>query len=172
MGRTSSLRALLLCGFFGTWLVFGACDPCDAIDKEASLELGTGSNVYIPIEEGQSLAYVRGIQGGSHLEAALRIENLYFPEDAFLAEDKLPRVSLTLHDENDELVGGYQDEPRSFVDIAPGRGQLLGEEARFVTDGADFIGATLRMAAGVTDMCGNSASAERRVVVTGDAFEG
>ena len=168
--RPTVMRAALALVALTAFALAGgsACDPCGEIEGAAAAEVGTADSAgaFAPIEDGQSLPYVRGIQGGTHVEGSVRIDNLFFPEDAFLSEAELPLVTFTLHDSAAVQVGGFQDEPQPFSPTA-GRqqGERLGVEVRFFADGSEFVGDTLRLFVEVKDTCGQRASDERTIVI-------
>lgn len=147
-----------------------ACDPCDEIDGAAAAEVGTvdGNGAFASLPDGASVPYVRGIQGGTHVTAAVRTTNVFFPEDVFLAEDDLPLMTLVLQDGSGARVGGFEDQPQPLVvvgDPTEHRGERLGVEVRFDADGSGFVGQTLRLLLEVNDTCGALATDERAIII-------
>ncbi len=149
--------------------VTAACepDPCVHAGSTATLEVGTGHEAFTPLTNGDSAPYVRGIQGGTHVDGALRARGLTMPDDPQAHPDRLPVVSFTVHDDAGALVGGYRDEPRAFaaIDGADDVDVLLGELVIFLEDAAARVGHTLRLRGQVADQCGAVADDARTFVL-------
>lgn len=151
-------------------LAGAACDPCSDGDVPVSAEVGTvdAAGAFAALDEGQGLPYVRGIQGGTHLDGAVRVQGLHIPDDPFTQAAELPTLSLTLSDEAGDRVGGFVGEPQPFTPIgeaAEMRGERVGLQVRFDGDGADFVDAVLLLDAEVIDVCGRSAADSRHIRV-------
>ncbi len=141
-----------------------APNPCEGRTGAGGVDVGTGHDEFAALHDGDTVPYVRGIQGGTHVEGALRATGLHAPKDPFAHADELPTVSMLLRDESGVLIGGYRQQPRALshaVDAAV----LLGELVIFFEDAAARVGATLTLAADVTDVCGASAADERAFVL-------
>lgn len=139
--------------------VTAGCEPdlCLYEDGVAALELGTGQQSFAPLHDGDSVPYVRGIQGGTHLEGALRASGLAQPAEPALHAEQLPTISFTLHDEVGSEIGGYHELPRAFAG-ASDELELLGELVIFAEDASSRVGHTLALRATVRDQCGASAT--------------
>lgn len=146
--------------------VTAACepDPCLHATGDATLEVGTGQQAFAPLHDGDAVPYVRGLQGGTHVEGALRARELVVPADPALHEEQLPAVSFTVHDDAGTMIGGYQELPRIFA-LAGDELELVGELVIFLEDAAGRVGHTLELRATVSDQCGASASDARRFVL-------
>ena len=66
--------------------------------------------------------------------------------------------AVTLRNDQDTLVGGYQDLPRPFVatDDTGQTGRRVGEQVQFFEDGSTLVGQTLRLSVEVKDICGHT----------------
>ena len=148
------------------WLVAAGCDPCLDVEGPFSGELGSGADAFSPLSDDAAVPYVRGPQGGTHVEASVRVQGLYLPaREEFRVKD-LCQISFTI-DDNGTQVGGFSAEPRVFtvVDEDARVGEHLGEPVVFFEDASGWVGATLRLWVGVTDRCGHRVEDERRIVI-------
>lgn len=143
-----------------------ACDPCADVEGPFSAELGTGLDAFAPLADGASVPYVRGLQGGTHVEGSVRVAGLYLPPADETRVEELCLVSFTLHD-GDTRVGGFDASPRPFdiVDAASREGEHIGEPVVFFEDASAFVGATLRLLVEVKDRCGHAVADERQVII-------
>lgn len=141
-------------------------DPCeDFVSDGATVEVGTGQLAFAPLADGAAVPYVRGIQGGTHVEGALRTSGLFAPADPFEHEAQLPTVSFTLHDDGGAMVGGYQELPRALTPTDDHL-ELVADPVIFFEDASALVGATLQLRARVTDVCGNRADDDGALVLT------
>lgn len=143
-----------------------ACDPCADVEGPFAAELGTGLDAFAPLEDGASLPYVRGLQGGTHVDGSVRVEGLYLPPAGETRVEELCLVSFTLHD-GDTRVGGFDAAPRPFaiVDAAARVGDHVGEPVVFFEDASAWVGATLRLLVEVKDRCGHAVADERQILI-------
>ncbi|MCC7109910.1 MAG: hypothetical protein IT382_11515 [Deltaproteobacteria bacterium] len=151
-------------------LVLGACDPCADLDGAAAAEVGTvdAAGAFAPLADGASVPYVRGIQGGTHVNASVRTTNVFFPEDVFLAADELPHMTLVLQDASGARVAGFEDQPQPLSVLGEPeqhRGERLGIEVRFDADGSEFVGQTLRLLLEMKDTCDAQVTDERSTII-------
>jgi hypothetical protein len=160
--RVVAFALPVLCGLV-------ACDPCADVDGPFSAELGTGLDTFAPLTDGATVPYVRGVQGGTHVDGSVRIEGLYLPPPDENRVEELCRVSFTLHD-GDTRVGGFDPSPRplTIVDAERRTGEHVGALVVFFEDASVWVGATLRLLVEVEDRCGHVVADERQVVI-GDA---
>jgi hypothetical protein len=169
MTVATNTRVLLLT--LATLPVLGASicepDPCEGLAGPFSAVVGTGSSTLVPLTDGDVVLYVRGIQGGTHVEGAVQVDNIFFPTDELAAVELLPTMSFTLHNDADVLVGGYEGQPRSFTATTDGGGTgvRLGEQVIFFEDASAFVGQTLRLSAEVTDICGHTVGDEHLITI-------
>lgn len=143
-----------------------ACDPCANVQGPFSAELGTGVDAFAPLTNGASVPYVRGPQGGTHVDGSVHVEGLYLPAADDQRLEELCLVSFTLQ-EGDTRVGGFDAVPRTFDirDAADRVGDHVGEPVVFFEDASGFVGATLRLLVEVNDRCGHRVTDERQIVV-------
>lgn len=132
-----------------------------------SVELGTGLGVFETFAEGDTLPYHRGPQGGTHIEGAARTKNLLFPDSPLASEDELPLVGFRVLDAQDDstVLGGFDPYRRPIDGVEEGVGEVLGEAVFLFEDGSALVGREAILTVEVTDVCGNSARAQRRFVI-------
>jgi len=140
-------------------------DPCEGLAGPFSAVVGTGTATLLPLNDGDVVVYARGIQGGTHVDGAVQIDNLFFPKDELAPVEQLPTMSFTLHNDADVLVGGYEGQPRSFTAVDDDTGLRLGEQVIFFEDASVFVGQTLRLSAEVTDICGHTVGDEHLITI-------
>ncbi len=132
---------------------------CAAQDSDADrLELGTGTTVFMPIEDGDEIDLVRGAQGGWHIWLSIRAEGLTSDIGSLRiamqpADESLPEQS--------ETVGIRFDPPD-----AEGRRSYLGWAA-ILADPSCTVDETLAIRATFTDPAGAQLHAERDVIIRG-----
>ena len=170
--RRRDLRHVLtaaLCCVLGT---ASFCEPtpeqlCDTVEGPFSVVLGTGLDAFTSFDDGDTLPYHRGPQGGTHIEAAARTKNLYFPTNPFEGSENLPLVGFQIVDALDGTtqLGGFEPYQHRITDAGEGVGEILGEAVFLFEDGSVLVGREALLRVQVTDMCGNEASAERRFVI-------
>jgi hypothetical protein len=127
-------------------------------EGEPSLEIGTGTWRFEPVEDGQEVPLVRGAQGGWHVWISVRAENLDTSTGSLeiivqpVDESRPPQSSS---------VGVRFDPPDS-----EGRRAYLGWPA-IMEDPACAVGETYRFEAVLTDASGRRLRAERDIVIGG-----
>jgi hypothetical protein len=151
-----------------------APDPCEGLEGPFSAVLGTGVSSLAPLTDGDVVAFTRGIQGGTHVDGAVEVEHISFPTDPVADVALLPTVSFTLRNDQDTLVGGYQDLPRPFVatDDTGQTGRRVGEQVQFFEDGSTLVGQTLRLSVEVKDICGHTVADAHTIVIADDGSGG
>lgn len=141
-----------------------ACDPCADVSGPFSAELGTGTSTFEPLVDGASLPYVRGLQGGTHVDGAVRVRGLYLPPVDEVRVEELVQVAFSTFD-GDSLIGGFTASPRTFVVDADGAGVHSSEPVIFFEDASAFVGKSLRLLVDVQDRCGHAVSDEATIVL-------
>ncbi len=127
-------------------------------EGEPSLELGTGTWRFEPVEDGQEVPLVRGAQGGWHVWVSVRAEGL---------EVSTGSLELTIQPVDESrppqrtTVGVRFDPPDT-----QGRRAYLGWPA-IMEEPSCTIGETYRFAAVLTDAAGRRVRAERDLVIGG-----
>ena len=144
----------------------GAAATCQRV----SAALGTGADTFRPLADDTLVPYVRGPQGGTHVDAGVRVEGLYLPAATERRAQDLCEVSFTLA-ADDTQVGGFAAAPRPFTVVDEGGrvGEHIGEPVVFFEDASAWVGATLRLWVEVTDRCGHRVTDERRITITDGA---
>jgi hypothetical protein len=161
MGQASRLAVLVAAGA-ALAIVFAGCGSPEPIDwpEEASLELGTGSWRFEPIEDGAEVNLVRGAQGGWHIWLSLRTAGVMANTVTLNLHTELPEAETTAHDVNSETPVSL-DPPN-----ADGERLLVGWP-HILPDPGCFVGQTVVLTALVSDDAGHSLSDERTLVIGG-----
>lgn len=144
----------------------GACDPCEGLEGPVSAELGTGFlDTFTSLAvDGASLPYVRGLQGGTHVDGAVRVTGLYVPPEADTRLEEQPLTTLSLHD-GETLVGGFSSQPRTFFQDDAGVSAVHAEPVIFFEDASIWVGTTLRFFVEVEDRCQQRVTDERSITI-------
>lgn len=135
----------------------GCAGAVPVVDTDASLELGTGTARFMPVEDGDELPMIKGAQGGWHVWVSVRATGLSTGVGSVEIEHQPA-------DESEPAqvfrVGTMFDPPD-----AEGRRASLGWTAIFV-DPSCSVGRLHRIRATVTTATGERVSAERMIVPT------
>ena len=134
----------------GFWLIaLLGCGgiPCEA--ETASLEVGTGEDIFVPLESGDPLPFYLGPQGGFHVFASLRASGIYEGEDRF--DEDNPLVSISIETATEAVAAAAQ--PIQFLG-----GELLGQLVVLAHPNPPSLeGGTVTYRASVEDACGLNA---------------
>jgi hypothetical protein len=144
--------------------LLAACGS-DAPDGPAEATVGTGSDAFVPLADGDDVMIVQGPQGGFHVFASVRVRGLEpgNPEDlgdpdnpttVFQAFEGDARVDLDASTYTQGLDATGEDGLYEMV----GRLLILDIQAA-----AELDGATLRLTVSITDAAGRSAADQRTV---------
>lgn len=146
-----------LCVLALSALLASACAGEPPLD-EASLELGTGTWRFEPLEDGDEIPLVRGAQGGWHIWISVRADGL---------ASELGSLELVVQPADESrpaqrtTIGVRLDPPDR-----EGRRAYLGWPA-ILADPACTVGVMYRLEATLTDASGQRVRAERYVTITG-----
>lgn len=135
--------------------------PTDA----AEVEIGTGASDWIPLEDGETLSFFHGPQGGYHVYGSQRARGIEPGDlaDPYSADN--PRVSFEVEVE-DVVVAQFVDQPRALTPGADGWSFYVGQTVVFTdSDPTGFDGAAARFRTGVEDRCGAAAEDARDVLL-------
>lgn len=136
-------------------------DPCAGVE-DAVVELGHGVATFEPVADGDALPYTRGLQGGTHIDAGLRIRGLLFAptSDEAIVEDDLVVVDLQVFDDAGP-VAGFTDFAMLFspTEGSDDIGEVVGVPVIFVQDASALVGGTFELRARVRDRCQHEATA-------------
>jgi len=138
----------------------GETAPSDQ-DEPATLELGTGSWRFEPLEDGQEVELVHGAQGGWHMWISLRVTNI---------DVEHPNVQLAMEPAD-------QSRPAQEVSIAlpfdakdeKGESELIGYIG-VVNDPSCWVGALVSVTATLTTDDGIILRDERDIVLSGGVY--
>lgn len=148
-------------------------DPCALTTEPPTVQLGTGTTTFIPLDDGDTVPYARGPQGGTHIDGALRIAGMVYqasraPLDGIMLGD-LPQVAMRTT-ENGTAVGGFSTRPMAFAPVSATSpdGVVVGVQVIFEEDASVHVGKSLELSADVIDRCGASASSSRMFLLGDD----
>ena len=138
-------------------------DPCGG--DEPAIVLGTGTEVFEPLDAGAPIPFYLGPQGGYHVFVSLRGTELPTgdPADPFGPSSPVVTLGVTV---DDVVIGGYTQLPRLFVAGSDGP-ELLGQLVVLgVPDPPSLDGLPATLSAEVRHPCGAVATDTRDVVLT------
>jgi hypothetical protein len=146
-------------------LVLAACDPdprsgCEkAADFAPALEVGVGEDAFAPVEEGDVLQRVWGMQGGQHVWTAIRTSGLNPGVRRLLrVVEPGPEVSLALVGDDGVTYGeggSYLQVLRGDEEQAEITGMYLYLE-QWLLEEAEPAPAAFTLEAEATDSCGTT----------------
>jgi hypothetical protein len=147
-------------------LALAGCGGRDAPDGPPEAALGTGSDMFVPLSDGDDVTIVQGPQGGFHVFASVRVRGLDpgNPEDlgdpdnpttVFQAFNGDLRVDLDASIYTQGLDPTTEDGLYEMV------GRLLILD---IQSAVELDGATLRLTVSVTDTAARTATDQRTVV--------
>jgi hypothetical protein len=148
MIRALTCAALLACG----------CHPIpDHYPGPPELTLGTGTQNFTPLSDGDAVPINMGSQGGHHVWGALQ---------ALYLDPRSPAIhfKLTLASDGTLLAEFNEQDDLDGTDDGLTWGQYLGAVVFFVVDYRDAQGKMCNLHLDVTDMEGRTASAEKMIV--------
>lgn len=129
----------------------GACDGLGT----PSVTVGTGLDVFTPYEDGASLPFWHGPQGGWHVYGSVQVHGLFVPDTLDYADPDNLIVDFVVTDAAGASLAGYAGLPRLFTPDPEGVPQLLGERLILsIMAPEDVEGDTVTVEVTVTDACG------------------
>lgn len=137
-------------GWFSFVFLLAAC----GVEGTPELELGTGVDAFVPLEDGARVPIVCGMQGGQHAWVSLRMRHLDFS-----------RVAVEFAITVEETGATVCEKPRGEVSV-PRDGELLGVLC-FVPEPTGLDGRSALLRAAVEDRSGRQAESEVRIVLEG-----
>ncbi len=142
--------------------------PCAG---EARVEIGDGTDPFVPIVEDGSVTMVHGPQGGWHMLAGVRVTNT----------DDIVSIAYTIQTESDGVVvsdNNYRVQLRDEGNCQGTYWNMYGyldasvlAEGELDTPPELLCGAPLRMRIAVEDGAGKGASAELRITAAADPLD-
>ena len=136
------------------------------MDGPPVAELGAGAERFEPLDPGEVIELVMGPQGGRHLQAHARIENLW-PGSLPDAEDA-PLVAFRVFDQAGlQWDLGHRALPEMFVEDEDGRYTLPDSRTVFMHNeaAAALDGARVELRVEIEDMTGARATDSRWVIL-------
>jgi len=148
-----TVRALLL----ALPIVLAACDVPD-LDRDPFVQLGTGEVEFVPLEEGDDVGVVHGIQGGDHIWGSARATGVDWRElsmrwELLDDEDGQPLSEPSL------LITSMVQCPVSDAGCSRGMGETVGFPV-LVDDVGDVVSDDVIMKITIEDAEGRSATDE------------
>lgn len=152
-------------------LALMGCPGRDNIDTacpalESSVELGTGTESFIPLDDGDPLRFERGPQGGYHAYGSLRATGVDAGDPNYPFDLSNPHIWFKLERDGEELAL-LLDQPRLLQPLDDeGHVGVLGELVIFsVADPPTLDGAAVTFRGGLTDSCGRGGESRHEVVL-------
>jgi hypothetical protein len=151
-------------GFVALLLALVACGGDPAGERPpglATLELGTGSWRFEPLEDGQNVELVHGAQGGWHIWISLKVSGA--------AVDQ-PTVTLSMEPVDASRPAQDTSLPLAFdPPNEQGESKLIGFTG-ILNDPSCLVGELIRVRASLTTVDGEELSDVREVVVQGGVY--
>jgi hypothetical protein len=138
---------------------------CPALDT--TVELGTGIDTFIPLNDGDSLRYERGPQGGYHVYGSLRATGVDVGDPNYPFELTNPHIWFNVEQDGVEIAL-LVDQPRALLPLDDaGHYGVLGELVIFsAADPTALNGTTARFTGKLTDRCGRGGEEAREVTLS------
>ncbi len=165
-GALSSLLALLACA---DPTAEDSAPPtlCELAQEEApSLEVGTGTVLFEPLDDGGSIEVHQGAQGGFHIYGSLRAQGVHPGTLGDYTDPENPIVAMTVTDSEGEWFGGYSNLPRPLQGRADGILELVSDVVILAVtriDDAEFREVDLTVT--LTDTCGTQLEDTRTLLL-------
>lgn len=163
MSHTPSLMALIvLCGCPGR-----DAEDTDCPSLDTTVELGTGTESFVPLSDGDTLRFERGPQGGYHVYGSLRATGVDVGDPNYPFELTNPHIWFNL-EQDDAEIALLVDQPRALTALDDvGHYGVLGELVIFnVADPTALEGTTARFTGRLTDRCERGGEDSREVVLS------
>ncbi|MEY3214682.1 MAG: hypothetical protein RIT28_5163 [Pseudomonadota bacterium] len=163
MSHTPVLMALiLLCGCPGR-----DSEDTDCPTLDTTVELGTGTDRFIPLNDGDPLTFERGPQGGYHVYGSLQATGVDMGDPNYPFELTNPHIWFNVEQDGVEIAL-LVDQPRALTPLDDaGHVGVLGELVIFnVADPPALDGTTARFTGRLTDRCARGGDDGRDVVLT------
>jgi hypothetical protein len=159
--RAPILASLLMVGCPGRDSVDTACP-----EREATVELGTGTESFIPLADGDPLRFERGPQGGYHVYGSLRATGVDPGDPLYPFDLSNPHIGFNLRRDGVEIAL-LVDQPRALQALDDeGHVGVLGELVIFsVADPTALDGASVTFSGYLTDSCERGGESSREVVL-------
>jgi len=125
------------------------------LDREPWCEIGTGDVEYVPLQDGDEVGVVGGIQGGDHIWGSARVTGVDW-RDITLVFELLDDEGLPAS-ESSSLIGELQHCTRSDTECEPGMGETVGFPV-IVEELSSVVGDDITMRLTVTDRAGRTAT--------------
>lgn len=124
----------------------------------ATVEVGTGSEQFTPISNGDIVPFEQGAQGLFHVFGSLLVTGIVPGDIADFSDPTNPIASISVVHQ-DQTIGGYQSLPRPF-DVAPdGLLTLIGDIVLLdIHSLSEADGLDVTMTVEIVDYCGTHLS--------------
>lgn len=141
-------------------------EDTDCPTLDTTVELGTGTDAFIPLADGDALRFERGPQGGYHVYGSLRATGVDVGDPNYPFELTNPHIWFNVERDGAEIAL-LVDQPRALQPLDDeGHVGVLGELVIFnTTDPTTLDGATARFSGRLTDRCGRGGEASWEVVL-------
>ncbi len=144
----------------------GPLSPCEeAALTTPAAELGTGSTIFEPLEDGDTIEFIQGAQGGFHIYGSLRAQGVLPGNRDDLTDPDNPMVRMQVSRDG-EPFGGFDFLPRPLKVRSDGQLELVGEIVILeVSDRDEAAGVEIVLEAELIDACGTDISDRRTLTL-------
>ncbi|MEN0061651.1 MAG: hypothetical protein AAGA48_05840 [Myxococcota bacterium] len=145
--------------------------PDDPVVLDPGIELGTGLDRFVSLDDGDDIVIIFGPQGGYHLEGSILVQGIDPGSANDLSDPRNPLTTFQVRREDGTIVSGLQG--ADTVDFrqgiaasdTPGVYQMIGRRILLdIQDDSELEGQTLTVSVTVEDADGVSLSDERAVI--------
>jgi len=167
---------LHLRGLVGGLLVACAGD-LQVPDLDPDLQLGTGVDAFVALDDGDEVEVVFGPQGGYHVDGSLRVQGIDPGDEDDLGDPRNPLTVFQVRREDGAIVSGLQGaeaiEFRQGIRTAemPGTYEMVGRRILLdIRSDAELEGQTLTISVSVEDANGVDLYDERAVTAVASPY--
>ena len=156
------------------WLA--ACDPyqevCAAHDASAlDIVVGAGTAEWVPLNDGDTLGFEFGPQGGIHSWGGFQARGFY-PGTGDYWDKSAPLIDFVIDVDDGQFFAGYEAMPRPLRQLDDGGYLALGERLVYDTAAVSALeGRPATITAALEDVCGNRVEDTRAVTLTETPLE-
>ena len=133
-----------------------------------SLQIGTGSSMFEPLQDGDNIFIVQGPQGGYHFFGSLRARNINPGNAEDLSDPANPTTTFEAY-VNGARVDAMASTYRQGLEIRGGVAEMIGRTVILdILDDSELDGAMVRFVVSIEDADGVMLSDERDLVAVAD----
>ncbi len=161
----------------GLLLLGCTSDDSPEVVLDPGIELGTGVDEFVPLEDGDEMAVILGPQGGYHLDGSLRVQGIDPGNEDDLGDPRNPLTVFEAVVDDGTVVSGLAGatsvEYRQGIKASetPGVYEMVGRRILLdIQDDSELQGRTLTVSVTVEDVDGVVLTDERDVVAVAGRY--